>query len=82
MPVSICFATLAHILIGYDIGLDTTNYLIFNMQVFRNVVWSSMMEVFWSVGIPTMFYLDVHEDTRPDHNVYTHELTDVIVGQS
>ncbi len=43
---------LTHILNGYDISLNTTNYLIFNMQDFRNGVWFTMLDMFWSHGSP------------------------------
>ncbi len=35
-PVSICLVSLAHILNGYDISLNTISYPIFNIQDFRN----------------------------------------------
>ncbi len=56
---SISHATLLHIFNGYDICLNTTNYLIFNMQDFRNGLWFSVLNLFWSGGIPSMYYLQV-----------------------
>ncbi len=49
IPVSIDL--LAHMLNGDDISLNTTNYSIFNMQDFRNWLWSSMLDLLWSGGI-------------------------------
>ncbi len=54
MPFSIELATLAHMINVYEIWLNTTNYPIFNMQDFRYCLWTSILDCFWSVGIPTM----------------------------
>ncbi len=54
IPVSTAFATLAHVINVYEISLNTTNYPIFNMQGFIYCVWTYILKLFWSEGIPTM----------------------------
>ncbi len=54
IPVSVAFATLPHMINVYEICLNTTNYPIFNMQGFIYCLWTSILKLFWSVGIPTM----------------------------
>ncbi len=53
--ISIWLATLAHILNKYDISLNAINYLIFNKEDFRDGLWSSMLDLFWSIGITTVY---------------------------
>ncbi len=48
IPVSIAFATLARMINVYKIYLNTTNYLIFNMQGFIYCLWTSILKLFWS----------------------------------
>ncbi len=55
MPVLIAFATLAHMINVSEIRLNTTNYPIFNMQGFIYYLLTSILKLFWSAGIPTMF---------------------------
>ncbi len=55
IPVSIAFATLAHMINVYEICLNTTNYTILNMQGFIYCMWTSILKLFWSAGIPTMY---------------------------
>ncbi len=38
----------------YEIRFNTTNYPIVNMQEFRNGLWFSMLDLFWSGGIATV----------------------------
>ncbi len=54
IPVSIALTTLAHMLNVYEICLNTTNYPIFNMKDFRYCLRTSILDCFWSAGIPTM----------------------------
>ncbi len=54
IPVSIAFATLAHMINVYAICLNTTNYPIFNMQGFIYCMRTSILKLFWSTGIPTI----------------------------
>ncbi len=60
IPVSIPCAALAHIINVYEICLNTTNYPIFNMQGFIYCLWTSILKLFWSAGIPTMMMADSH----------------------
>ncbi len=53
-PVSIALATLAHMINVYEIRLNTTNYLILNMQDFNILSVDLHFGMFWSAGIPTM----------------------------
>ncbi len=61
IPVSIEFATLAHMINVYEICINTTNYPIFNMQGFIYWLWTSILKQFWSAGIPTMLWLDTFQ---------------------
>ncbi len=54
IPISIAFATLAHMINVYEICLNTTNYPIFNMQGFIYCLWTFILKLFWSAGIATM----------------------------
>ncbi len=55
IPVSIGLTTLAHMLNGHAICLNTSNYPIFNMQYFRYC----HAPLFWYVlaaGMPTVYW--------------------------
>ncbi len=54
IPVSIVFATPAHMINVYEICHNTTNYPIFDMQGFIYCLWTSILKLFWLAGIPTM----------------------------
>ncbi len=55
IPLSNSLAKRAHILNVYTRYVSIPQPIwIFNMQDYRNVLWSSMMDLFWSGGIPTM----------------------------
>ncbi len=54
VPVSIAFATLAHMINVYEICLNTTNYVVFNMQGVIYRLWTSILKLFWSADIPTV----------------------------
>ncbi len=38
----------------YDICINTTNYAIFNMQGFRYLLCTFILNCFWLAGIPTV----------------------------
>ncbi len=52
IPVSIALATLAHMINVYEICINTTNYLIFNMQDFRYCLWTSTLDCFGQLISP------------------------------
>ncbi len=52
IPVSIALAALAHTINVYEICLNTTNYLIFNMQDFGYYLWTSILDCFGQLVSP------------------------------
>ncbi len=54
MPVSYGLTTVAHLLNGYEVCLNTTNCLIVNMSKFRYWMCTSILDYFGSCSIPNV----------------------------